>query len=572
MSHAFAIGGLMMGNKIYRNDDSLFFCFFGKAMPLLYVVLANILSVQVAEAALTTAKNELKIAVVQEWSNFNPVTNQLASNEALLPFVVRNAISREANGKVVPDVAEAIPKLEDKKALWILKKEAKWADGKPLTCADWQLGWQAGKNPNVTTTNRSYYEKIVDITWQEETPKSCLVTYKTNDWTYDRDLPFFLPAHLDQKKFEKLKEQPQAYERNSLYVSAPTTMGLYNGPYYISEFVLGSYVVLARNEHFWGTKPMIAKIIIRHVGEANTLKAHLLSKQIDVISAVGFPADTALNLDLEFAKEKSPFKVHFQNSSIFQGVFFNLENEILKDIRVREALSRAVSKETISKSFFKSKLMPAEGILPPQHSAFVAWPSSYSKSRARNLLQSAGWKVGTDGIREKDGKRLSLVFKTSAGIKVLETIQVYICSQYKSIGVECVIKNEPPRVLLGTSVPHGDFDLTMYGQPILPDSTISSYYSSQAVPTAANSWSGGNSIRVKSAELDQLLFQFDNEGSKTLRDAIIAKVNLYIRNNFLLIPLYHRREAMVMPAQLAGIEDSFTGTDFYNPEAWRWSM
>jgi peptide/nickel transport system substrate-binding protein len=166
---------------------------------------------------------------------------------------------------------------------------------------------------------------------------------------------------------------------------------------------------------------------------------------------------------------------------------------------------------------------------------------------------------------------LFFVFKTSAGLKVLESIQVYICEQFKSIGAQCTIKNEPPRVLLGQSVPHGDFDLAMFGQPIPPDTSITSYFSTKDIPTAQNSWAGGNQIRLSSKEMDQMLNDFDKEPSKYKRNSIIQKIEAYLQKNFLLIPLYHRREAIVMPKDLKGLTDSFEGTGYANPELWIWN-
>lgn len=533
-------------------------------MRLLYILFL-ILNAHTAYSA----QNTLNIAIIQEWSSFNPVTSQLASNEALFPFILRKMVSRRADGLVVPDIAESIPVLKNKTATWIIKKNAKWADGQNIVCADWHLGWQAGLNPKISVEARSVYEKIVKIEWSKNTPQTCNVTYAADDWSYDRDLPPFLPSHIENVILEKFKNEPEGYDRNTNYISTPNNKALYNGPYYVAEFKLGSHVILVRNEYFYGTKSKIEKIIIKHISDTSALKANLMAGQINAISAVGFPPDTALNFDDEFKQTKANYSVHFQNSGIFQGIYFNLENEILKDIKVREALSRAINKEDIVEAFFNNKLIAAESILSPQHPAYKIRKSIYSKEKAIKLLNEAGWKTGPNGIREKNGKQLVFIFKTSAGLKVLENIQVYVCDQFKSIGVSCAIKNEPPRILLGQSVPHGEFDLSMYGQPIPPDSSISSYFSSKEIPTAKNSWAGGNSIRMNSRKLDQLLIAFDKEHSREKRNVTIREIESYLEKNYSMIPLYHRREAIVMPKNLSGITDSFEGTTYAAPENWK---
>lgn len=516
------------------------------------------------------ADKTLRLAVVQEWSAFNPVTSQLASNEALMQLMIRKMINRQANGKVIPDVAEAVPVLKNKTAVWKIRKNAKWGDGHDITCEDWLLGWKAGMNPNVSVETRTYYSKIISIKWAPETPQVCQVDYEKHDWSYDRDLPPLLPAHIEKTIFEKNNKTSEAYDRNSSYVTYPNLAGLYNGPYTITEFKLGSYIVFSRNKHFYGAKPEYDKVIVTHIPDSSALKANLASKQIDGISAVGFPPDTAITMDNEFQQDKTSLsRVYFQDSSIFQGVFFNLDKDIFKDKKVREALSHAIDKEALVKAFYQNKLKPAEGILPPQHPAYKNKASIYSKKTAISLLEHAGWKSGPNGVREKDGKKLSLIFKTSAGIKVLENIQVFICDQFKDIGAQCVIKNEPPRVLLGSSVPHGEFDLVMFGQPIPPDTSLASYFSSNEIPTNANSWAGGNSLRVRSIELDLILKDFDNEFSIDKRNKLAQKIEAYLQSDFSFIPLYHRREAIVMPKKLEGLSESFDGTSYVQPENWK---
>lgn len=514
------------------------------------------------------AKQELSIGIIQEWSAFNPITSQLASNDALFPFINRKMVSRAADGSVLPDIAENIPPLKNKTANWVIRKNAKWADGQSITCADWKLGWQAGLNPKISVAARNVFEKITQIEWSKTSPQNCMVTYASPDWSYDRDLPPLLPAQVEAAVLEKNKNEPEGYDRNTQYISAPTNKALYNGPYFISEFKLGSHVIFVRNEHFYGLKPKIEKIIVKHITDTSALKANLMAGQINAISAVGFPPDTALLFDEEFKKSAAPYTVHFQNSGIFQGIYFNLENDILKDIKVREALNRTINKEQIVKAFFNNNLQVADSILSPQHPAYVVKKSIYSKDKAVKLLEESGWKLGSDGIREKNGKRLVLVFKTSAGLKVLESIQVYVCEQFKSVGALCSIKNEPPRILLGQSVPRGEFDLSMYGQPIPPDSSITSYYSSKEIPNAKNSFAGGNSIRLNSPELDQLLFAFDKENNRQKRNELIRKIEAFHEKNFSMIPLYHRREAIVMPKNLTGMTDSYEGTSFAAPEKW----
>lgn len=524
---------------------------------------------------------DLKIAVVQEWSQFNPVTYNLASTEAFLHFVMRPMTLYAPNGSIVADLAEQIPTKKNGKvqivkdngkskvvAQWNIKAKANWGDGKPITCKDWWMSWQVGLSPNVSTLEKTAYTKIEKIEWADTKPKECKVTYASDDWTFDRDLPIPIPAHLEGPVFEKWKNQSQAYEQNSIYVKDPANKGLYSGPYVIQEYVLGSHFILSVNSHFYGQQPQISKVSVKHIGDANTLRSHLSTKEINMISAVGFPPDMALAMDQEFKKAQSESNVYFNESPIFQGIFMNLDQEILKDIKLREALWKAIDKEELVKAFFQNKMLAAETFLPERSPAFQKRKSQYSLSDARKLLDEAGWKSEGSGVRKKNGQPLNLEFRTSAGIKILETIQTYICSQFQKIGAQCVVKNQPPRVFLGDSVTKGDFVLGMFGQPVLPDSSLKALFHSKEIPTKENAWTGGNSIRFKNASLDEKLLAFDREWNPKKRLQLVREMEKILLAEKPFIPLYHRKEAYVIPKKLQGFQGDLKGTGFIYPENW----
>lgn len=521
----------------------------------------------------------LRIGVVQEYGQFNPITLNLASTEAFMHFVMRELTTRDAKGHIIADLAEKIPSLENKLAkvislkakkhlvaTWILKENAKWSDGKPVVCQDWWLGWQAGLSPNTMTQEKTMYSKIENIEWSEKNKKKCTATYTSASWTFDRDLPYPIPYHLENQIYEKWKNQKEAYDQNTLYVTSPSTLGLYNGPYQVQEFKLGSHFILVKNPFFFGEKPKIDKIMVKHIGDASTLAAHLKTGAINMVSAVGFPPDMAL---IFAENEKTePYQVFFQDSPIFQGLFFNHENEVLSDVRVRQALAYSIDKKKLSEAFFKGQFKPAETFLPPSSMEYKQRPATLDREKAKKLLTAAGWVLNEKNRRIKNGHELIIDFKTSSGIKILETIQVYICNEFAKVQVGCNIKNQPPRILLGDTITKGDFTIAMFGNSILPDTSLTSLFSSKEIPRKENSWTGGNNLRWKSAKMDQLVNQFDQENNQKKRNKILSAMENEILSEAAFIPIYHRQEAAIIPDQLVGLTYLGKGTNFMFPERW----
>lgn len=528
----------------------------------------------------------LTIAMIQEWTQFNPVNVNVAATQALMQFVIRDMVMRDSAGNLIPDLSSEIPTVKNKRvhfitengsrkivADWTIKATAKWGNGSLVTCEDWWMGWQAGLSPNVSTTEKHIYSKIQKMEWSKDQPNNCKVTYENDDWTFDRDLPTLLPKHLEAAVFEKWKDKSEAYDQNSNYVKNPTLAGLYNGPYLISEFKLGSHIILKPNPSFYGEKPTIENIIIKLISDTSALRSMLSSGAIDIISANGFPADSAIVLDQESQKGKTPFVVKFQSSSIFQGLFFNLENEFLKDPAVRKALSLAINKKELTDAFFQGKISPAESMYSVQSPAYQNETAIYNPALARKTLENAGWKLnqksGSEKIFEKNGKELALEFRTSSGIKVLETIQTAICSHLSKVGIRCIIKNQPPRVFLGESVPHGDFSLAMFGQPIQPDSSMTGTFSSKEIPTEKNGWTGQNIFRWKSPKVDELLLKFDKEWNPSKRIKLAQAIEREVQKDLPFTPIYHRKEAFVLPRNLSGFSEDISSVNFAFPEKWR---
>ncbi len=531
--------------------------------------------------SLNAFASELKIAITQEWGNFNPVTINLASTSAISHFVYRGLSVRNSEGEVLPDLASEIPSLKNGlakittngkakslTAQWNIRENAKWGDGVSITCDDLILGWEIGKNSNVSVGQRSIYSNIVSISSIDKLKKKCLVKYQSADWSFDRDTPALVPSHIEMEVYNKFKNTPLAYEQNTAFIKNPSLKGLYNGPYLVKESKLGSHLILTPNSQFYGGSPKINDILFKYISDSGTLKANLKTDSINSISAVGFPPDLAISMSKDAFEKGSNYVVKFVDSPIFQGLFINNENLILSDKEMRKSLDLAINKEELTKAFFASELSPAYTFVSPKDPIFKLNKSNYNPKRAVELLTAKGWRQNSKGIFEKDGKTLSLVFRTSAGLKVLETIQTYICQNFLKVGIECVVKNQPPRVLLGDTVPNGDFDIAMFGQPVVPDSSLKGIFSSTEIPQKSNSFAGGNITRFKNQMVDNYVIEFENEWKREKRNEIFRKIEKIVSDESPFVPLYHRREAFVLPANLKGFEADISGTGFLFPEKW----
>jgi peptide/nickel transport system substrate-binding protein len=517
------------------------------------------------------SNDELKIGITQEFENLNPLIGTMAATTYMSNLTTRSMVILTPDGKWVPQLAKSIPSIENKQAkivekdgkkgmvaTWEIIDAAKWGDGTPVTCKDIHFAWQAGLNPMVSVGSREAYENIKSITWEDKTPKKCVVTMEKAKWDFFRDMPSPLPSHIEQKVMDKFGKQKEGYDQNSEFNKNPTNPGLYNGPYVVSEMRLGSHIAFAPNPHFYGKAPNIKKVIFKLIPNTSTLEANLRSGTIDMVSPLGFAFDQALAFEKKIKSDKLPYNILFKPGLTYEHIDLNLDNPFLKDVKVRKALVYAINREEMTKALFEGRQSAALHSIAPVDAWFTNDPKKiviypYSKRDATKLLDEAGWKMGPDGYRYKDGKKLSLQFMTTAGNKTRETVQTMLQGQWKSVGVETIIKNEPARVFFSESTKKRNYGgMAMYAWVSSPESTPRSTFHSSNIPSEKNSWSGQNQPGWVNKKVDSLIDQLDVEFKPAKRKELSTQILKEYTNDVPVIPLYYRSEIAVIPTNLTG--------------------
>lgn len=524
--------------------------------------------------------NELKIGISQEFENFNPLIASMLATTYMQRMVNRTLVVIDADGKWVPQLAKTIPSIENGsakvvkiggkeklQATWEILDNAVWGDGQPVICDDFALAVKIASSPNVGVGEKEVYTQVEKIELVDKNPKKCLFTYEKAKWDFYMLGTFYpLPKALEEAVFKKYGTQKEGYEKNSLYSKDPTNVGLFNGPYVISEIQLGDHVTFTPNPKFYGPQPNIKKIIVKLIPNTGTLEANLRSGTIDLISSLGLALDQALAFEKKVKAENLGYQVLFQPSTVYEHIDLNLDNPFLKDVRVRKALNYAINKEDLVNALFEGKQQPAIHSITPRDPWFTADPAKvtiykYNKREAERLLDEAGWKPGPDGIRVKDGKRLSFTVMTTAGNKTRELVQVYLQNQWKQVGIEVNAKNEPARVFFGETTKKRAFDsMALFAWVSSPENTPKSTFSTKNIPSAKNGWSGQNYMGWSNPTVDKTLEALDTEMKNEKRIEMVHEVLKAYTDEVPVLPLYYRSDVAVIPNQLKGYR--LTGHQF----------
>ena len=525
-------------------------------------VVATLMALTVEARA---ARDELVIGMTQFPATFNPIINAMLAKSYVLAMTRRPLTVYDQSWQLVCMLCTELPTIENGGARretlddgtegiavdFTLQAGATWGDGTPVTTDDVVFGWQVGRHPLSGVADRDSYERIRAIDVHDDKRFTVHLDRVFYDYAARASIPV-LPAHLERGAFA----EPREYQHRTLYDTDTANPGLYYGPYRVTAVVSGSHVVLEPNPTWWGDPPHFKRIVVRVIENTAALEANLLSGSIDYVAGeLGFNIDQALSFERRHAQG---FTVRYKPGLIYEHIDLNLDNPILQDRRVRRALLYAIDREQLVAQLFAGKQPVAASNVNPLDRVYSedVPKYAYDPAKAAALLDAAGWDVLKDGVRhDASGARLTLQLMTTAGNKTRELVEQVLQSQWREVGIDVTIKNEPARVFFGQTIAQRRFPaLGMYAWLSSPESIPRTTLHSGSIPTEANNWSGQNSPGFVNAEMDALIDEAEVELDPEVRKGYWRRMQQIYAEELPVLPLYYRATPYVVPTWLTGIE------------------
>jgi len=542
---------------------------------ILFVLLAL-----TALAAPARAKDELVIGMTQSPGTWNPLISSMLAKSLISNMTSRPLTAWNADWKLVCLACTEVPTIENGKARVIdlpdgkkgmevdlELRDLKWGDGTPVTAKDVAFTLEVGRHPLSGVASSEAFRRIIKFDAKDDRRFTMTIDRVTFD--YNSMSLTLLPAHIEKPIFEA---NPAEYRNKTAFDTNSTNPGLFFGPFRIVEIVPGNRIVLEQNPTWTGEKPYFKRLVVKIIENTAALEANLLSGNVDyVLGELGLSLDQALAFE---KRHKDKYNFIYKPALIYEHIDTMLDNKLLEDRRVRQAILSAIDRKAISEKLFEGKNPIADGPISPLDPMFSPNTKhyAYDPAAARKLLDEAGFSDIKNGVRHNaKGERLSLEITTTAGNRVRELVTQVIQSQLRQVGIELRIKAEPPRVF-SEALNRRQFPaLAMYAWVQSPEGVPRTLLYSTEIPTAQNAWSGQNYPGYRNPAMDAALDGAERELNFEKRRALFADIQRIHAEDLPVLPLFFRVDPFVIPKQLKGV----TPTGHLNSstlwiEQWRW--
>ena len=331
------------------------------------------------------------------------------------------------------------------------------------------------------------------------------------------------------------------------------------GPYVLTDFVTDEYAVFEANENYWGEQPKIKKITVKVIPDNQTRILALEKGEIDMIFGKNMIDADAINQYTGNDK----FTVSLSDPTSTRQIVLNTTRDVLADKEVRQALQHATNKQAISDGIFYGLEQPADTLFAKTvpYCDIDLEPYAYDVELAQSMLDEAGWVVGADKIRERDGQQLNIDLLYNSDSVTEKAIAEYLQSEYQKIGISLNIHGEEEQSYRD-NMKAGNFDMVFnicWGTPYDPQSSLAA----MRAPVYGD-YAAQLGLEDK-ADIDQAITDILVSTDETKRQELYTFVLTRLHEDAVYIPLTYECNKAIYRSDLQGFH--FTQTQYEVPFA-----
>jgi peptide/nickel transport system substrate-binding protein len=491
----------------------------------------------------------------------------------------------DKEGNLIPQLAAEVPTKangglsEDGTTVtWKLKKDVKWHDGKPFTADDVVFTWEYAADPATAAYTTGAY-KDIKVEKVDDFAVKVIFAKPTPFWAdpFVGVAGMIIPKHhFGEYKGAKSREAPANLK----------PVG--TGPYKFADFKPGDILSGTRNESYHvANRPHFDTFEIKGGGDAvsaaravlqtgeydyawDTLVEDEVLKRMEMGGRGKISAAAAGDIEFVTLNTTDPWtEVDGERSSV------KTKHPTLSDPAVRQAINLLIDRDSIQKFIYgRAGAATASFVNEPKQFKSEKLKYEFSIEKANKILDDAGWKKGSDGIREKDGKKLKYVFQTSINAP-RQKVQAIIKQACQRAGIDIELKSVTASVFFSSDVANPDtytklyVDIEMYTttQPQPDPERFLNQFTSWEVANKENKWLGRNVSRYTDPAADEAYKAAQKELDPAKRAAYLIKVNEIFCEANVILPILSRKKVVAASNTLSH-DHSGWDVDTWNLASW----
>jgi peptide/nickel transport system substrate-binding protein len=493
--------------------------------------------------------------------------------------------SWDPDGNLSPVLAAEIPSLQNggvakdgRSVTWKLKKGVTWHDGKPFTADDCVFNWEYAADPATASVNIGTYKDI----------KVDKVDSHTIKVTFQKPTPFWADPFVGVRGMIIPKHLFEAYKGAKSREAPANLKPVGTGPYKFADFKPGDMVRGELNSAYhMPNRPYFDTIEMKGGGDAiSAARAVIQTGEFDY--AWNMQVEDEILKRLEQGGKGKADIVAGGNIEHIQCNFTDPWKEVdgerssiktthpaLSDPAVRQALNLLVDRASVQEQIYgRTGIATANFLNQPSRFASKSTKWEFNADKANQVLEQAGWKKGSDGIRAKDSKKLKFVYQTSINAPRQKT-QAIVKQAAAKAGIELELKSVTASVYFSSDVANPDTythfytDIQMYTTTMTqPDPELfMRQFLTEEIASKDNKWQGRNITRWRNEEYDKLYKAAESELDPVKRAALFIRMNELVIQNVVVIPVVFRPRVAAVANTLRA-EQSGWDSDFWSLQNW----
>ena len=537
------------------------------------------------------ADGQLNIVYWQAPSTLNPYLSGGTKDIEAASLIIEPLAKYDETGSMVPALVDEIPTVENggvsadlKSITWKLKEGLKWSDGSPVTASDGVFTWKYCTDPAGGCAQLSQFQDVENMEAVDD---------RTLKITFSKAKPFpYGPLVGGQSPLIQ-----EAQFKDCMGAKAPECTDqnfgpIGTGPFVVTEFKANDVIQYKANDNYRDpAKPAFSNVLFKGGGDAAAAaRAVLETGEFDYawnlqvepeiltqMSAAGkgmVVSSFGTSVERMMINQTNPDASLGDKRSTVEGD----KHPFLSDATVVRALSLAIDRSILVEAGYGSAGQVTCNVLPAP-TVYASTANDECKTQnvelANKLLDDAGWARGGDGVRAKDGVRLSVLYQTSTN-GVRQGTQALVKQMWQAIGVETELRNLDASVFFGGDPSSPDTyqkfyaDIEMYTNNFNgtdPEKYMGNWLCND-IPSPKNGWQGSNIQRYCSDEYDALVAELAKTAELSKRAELAKKMNDLLVQSGSIIPLIHRGGVSAHANTLEGVKMNEWDSELWNAADW----